>query len=298
MPAIAAYLRFLENGRGTAWSTRTLRNLANARNYGGSDGVRLEFQAKSWLLTHYMLSSDDKRKRLNRYLTQVDRGVSPPTAFENAFGMKMSDIDEVMWRYGRRGTEVLRVALPSLPSARVKFRTMPRAAGEFVMVDAALKSCPSRQTGESLLKKVAELAARFPKDVAARLALSRAQIDWGNPQDALPALNAVLQEDDANPEALYLLGMANLRLAERSEGDARRSKLEAARSQPARTQPGPSISGSGLWRLQGRGGRRGPTRRRDAEGGHFGVAHGARSGHAGTLGGARLRLCGACERGA
>jgi len=44
----------------------------------------------------------------------------------------------------------------------------------------------------------------------------------------LPALNAVLQGDDANFEARYLLGMANLRLAERNAGDARRAYLQAA----------------------------------------------------------------------
>jgi hypothetical protein len=235
---IASYLGFLRDGRRYSLEYEDVlqANLAKARNYGGDDGVRLEFQSKSWLLTHYMLSSDDKRKRLNRYLVLVDRGVSPPMAFENAFGLKTSDLDAVLWRYGLRGTEVLRVALPSLPSARVKFRSLPRAADDFVLADAALKSCPSRQAGESLLKKVTTLAARFPNDVTARLTLSRAQIDWGNPQDALPALNAVLQGDDGHPEAVYLLGMANLRLAERSDGDARRSYLMAARSQLQRAR--------------------------------------------------------------
>jgi len=58
--------------------------------------------------------------------------------------------------------------------------------------------------------------------------LSRAQIDWGNPQDALPALNALVAADEANAEAWTLLGMAGLRLAERSAGDARRAHLQVA----------------------------------------------------------------------
>ncbi|HEY4083004.1 MAG TPA: hypothetical protein VGM81_20155 [Burkholderiaceae bacterium] len=241
--AVAHYLKFLDEGRHYSldYDDVLQGNLANAHNYAGDDGVRLEFEAKSWLLMHYMLSSEDKRKRLNRYLALIDRGASPTIAFERAFGVKTSDMGTVMWRYSLRGVEALRVAYPSLPAARVNFHTMPLAAGEFVIADAALRSCPDRQAGEALLKKVSALAARFPDDDLGRLTLSRAQIDWGNPQDAMPRLNAALNAapnaalnaaakgDDADFEARYLLGMANLRLAERTEGDAGRSYLEAAR---------------------------------------------------------------------
>ena len=229
--AIGQYLKFLGDGRKYSLEYEDVlqRNVADARNYGGAAGVRLELEAKSWLLTHYMLSSDDNRKRLNQYLVLAGRGVAPTVAFERAFDLKTADISKVMWRYGLRGTESLRVAHPSLPAAQVRFKALPLAAGEFVLADAALKACPSRKAGQSLLKKVAGLAARFPDDDLARLTLSRAHIDWGHPQQALPQLDAVLEGDDANFEARYLLGMANLRLAENSEGDARRAHLQAAR---------------------------------------------------------------------
>ncbi|KQW49780.1 hypothetical protein ASD88_25015 [Pelomonas sp. Root662] len=228
--AIASYLHFLGEGRrySLEYDDVLLHKLADARNYAGPAGVRLEFEAKSWLLMHYALASEDRRRRLSQHLALAGRGVAPTTAFERAFDLKTSDISQVMWRYGLRGTETLRVAHPSLPAARVSFRNLPRATGEFVLADAALKSCPSRQAGEALLRKVTALAARFPNEDAARLTLSRAQIDWGDPQDALPRLNALLQVDDEHFEARYLLGLANLRLAERHGGEARRSFLQAA----------------------------------------------------------------------
>lgn len=228
--AVAHYLKFLDEGRhySLEYSDVLQGNLANAHNYAGDAGVRLEFEGKSWLLMHYMLSSDDKRKRLNRYLALVDSGASATIAFERAFDVKTSDMGTVMWRYSLHGVEALRVAYPSISPARVSFRTLPRAAGEFVMADAALRSCPDRRAGEALLKKVSALAARFPDDDLARLTLSRAQIDWGSPQDALPALNAALKGDDTDFEAQYLLGVANLRLAERNVSDAKRSYLDAA----------------------------------------------------------------------
>jgi hypothetical protein len=241
---IGAYLGFLGEGRRYSLDYEDVLqgNLANARSYAGDAGVRLEFEAKSWLLTHYMLSSKDNRKRLNRYLVLAGAGAAPAKAFESAFGVKPADIGTVMWRYGRKGTEALRVEHPSLPAARVSYHTLSREAGEAILADAVLKSCPTREAGESLLKKLADLAARFPDDMRVRLALSRAQIEWGSPQDGLSGLGAVLQEDGASSEALYLAGMAHLRLAERSAGDARRSHLHAAQRhlQGARGQDRPS----------------------------------------------------------
>jgi hypothetical protein len=230
--SIGEYLGFLDESRKDSLEFADVleKNDAHARNYAGAAGVRLELEAKSWLLMHYMLSSPDNRKRMNRYLGLAGRGLAPTAAFERAFGLKAPDIAEAMWKYRLRGMQALRVEPLSLPSARVRFRSLPQAAGEFVLADAALRSCPTRQAGEALLKKVAPLAARFPNDELARLTLSRAQIDWGNPQDALPTLNAIVQGDDAHFEARYLLGMANLRLAERSAGDARRAYLTAAQN--------------------------------------------------------------------
>ncbi|MFG6428639.1 hypothetical protein [Roseateles sp. LYH14W] len=227
---VGGYLRFIGDGRRYSLDYDDVLEgrLADARSYAGAAGVRLEFEAKSWLLTHYMLSSEENRKRLDRYLVLVGRGVAPTPAFERAFGLKKADISTVMWRYGLKGMAALRVEAPSFPAGRVNIRSLPVAAGKFVLANAALKACPSRSTGEALLKQLAVLAPQFPNEDLARLTLSRAQIDWGNPQDALPQLAAVLQDDDAHFEARYLAGVAHLRLAERNPGDAGRAHLQAA----------------------------------------------------------------------
>ncbi|RZL38481.1 MAG: hypothetical protein EOP35_05690 [Rubrivivax sp.] len=227
---VGAYLKFLDEGRyySLDYDDVLQGRLAGARNYAGAAGVRLEFEAKAWVLTHYMLSSEENRQRLNRYLVAIGRGADPTEAFERVFNLKKADIGNVMWRYALTGVTALRVASPALEAAHVSIRSLPLAAGEFVLANAALKACPSRPAGESLLRRLAGLAARFPDDDLGRLALSRAQIDWGNPQDAVPRLEAMLQTDDASFEARSLLGRAYLRLAERSEGDARGAQLLAA----------------------------------------------------------------------
>jgi hypothetical protein len=227
---IAQYLRFLDNGRKYSLEYEDVleNRVAGARNYAGDAGVRLEFESKAWLLTHYALSSDDRRKRLSRYLAIVDRDAGSTSAFERAFDVKTPDIGKVMWRYGR-GVQVLRVATPSLPAVRTRLRSLPQAADELIVADAALRACPGQQAGEALLKDVTAAAARFPDDELARLTLSRAQIGWGDPEAALPLLTAVLRGDDASLDARHLLGLAHLRLAQRKEGVAGRDHLQAAR---------------------------------------------------------------------
>jgi hypothetical protein len=235
---VAEYLRHIDSGQSYSLEYDAVLRyaLANARSLGGAEGVRLEFEAKSWLLMHHMLASDTRRRQLSRYLTLVEDGASPLTAFESVFAIKADDISTVMWRYGLKGLEVLRVDIPELPAVEVRFRSLSRAAGEFLLPDAALKSCPGRPAGDALLKKVASLHQRFPDDAFGRLVLSRAQIDWGDARDAVPALQQLLDDDEARADAHHLLGMARLRLAERSEGGERAAGLQDARRHLQRAQ--------------------------------------------------------------
>ena len=101
---------------------------------------------------------------------------------------------------------------------------LPDSVTDYVMMDATLKSCPGRATGEALLRRMAANPDGTPNHPLARMALSRAQVDWGDPQDAIPYL-ATLR----TPEALELHGRAGLRLAERQQGAARAATLDTAR---------------------------------------------------------------------
>jgi tetratricopeptide (TPR) repeat protein len=128
-----------------------------------------------------------------------------------------------LWRYQRQAIKVMTINVPEMPQARMEFKSLPQSSGEFVLAEAALKSCPERKEGEALLRRVAAEAARYPANDYAQRVLSRAQVDWGNPQDALPYLDAASSQTDA--EVLYLRGQAHLRL---SQLDAARSNLNRA----------------------------------------------------------------------
>ena len=232
-PNIAQYLDFLDEGHRYSldYTDVLAHKIATAKNYAGDAGVRLEFAAKSWLLMHYMLSSEDNRGRLSKYLNSVYQGKEAVPAFDGAFDVKASQLGTEMWRYRRTSVKVLQVDVPYLPAATVNFTALPEAASDFVMLDAAVKACPGKPAGEALLAKIASGAGKFPKNEFAQMTLSRARIAFGDPREALPWLTQAVAKNAGNFDAVYLSGLANLRLAEQNPGVATQGYLQTAQQQ-------------------------------------------------------------------
>ncbi|MFP5391521.1 MAG: tetratricopeptide repeat protein [Gammaproteobacteria bacterium] len=190
--------------------------------------VQIEFQARSWNLMHFMLSSEENRAKLATYLSAVNEGTPVAQAFASAYGLSGDAVDQALWRYRQPGVKVVRVDIPELPQARLEFAEMSEATGDFLLQDAKLKACPGKETGEALLRSLRAEASKVPNNEFAQLTLARAQVEWGNPRDALAYLNAATKRDSRKAEAWYLLGAANLRLAQVEPTDARPALLAAA----------------------------------------------------------------------
>ena len=229
---VGAYLNFTDrNPTSTSLSNTDVLNDhdSDAINAVGDAAIRLEFAARSWLLAHFMLSTDDNRSRLPRYLELTNGGMPASAALETVFGIKPNELDRVLARYRRTALSVVQLDVPSLPAAQVVYTDLPESVSDYVMIDATLKACPSRATGEALLRSMTSRPQGTPNHPLARLTLSRAQIDWGNPQDAIAALSTLAGGDKGAGEASYLLGMAHLRLAKQQQGAAKAASLAAAR---------------------------------------------------------------------
>ena len=228
---VARYLNFVEDGHRYSLTYADVLddNDSKGQNYAGEAGIKLEFAARSWLLTHFMLSTEENRTKLARYLALANRETSAANAFETAYGIKTDQLGELLWRYRRTSVKVMQVEVPTLPAAQIAFTGLPKAVTDYVLMDAKLKSCPGRATGEALLRTMSTNPGGTPNHPLARAALSRAQIDWGNPQDAIPYLSTLAGGGKGNAEAQYLLGLAHLRTAGQQQGAARAASLEAAR---------------------------------------------------------------------
>lgn len=187
-----------------------------------------EFTGRSFNLVHYMLSSEENRRKMAEYLERVNSGDNPAETFYDLYGMAGNDVDAAMWRYRRSDMKILRIDNPDLPKARIGFTRLSRLEGDFVLDNAMLKSCPAPADGKKILERLKTTAAKAPAVDFAQVTLARAQIDWGNPRDAIAWLTTARQRDPDNPELHYLLGLAHLRLAEGPDGKGARHDLLAA----------------------------------------------------------------------
>ena len=228
--SVARYLHFIDKGHSFSTSYDDVLEPKSAikRAHVAESNLRLEYLTRSWLLTHHMFSSPDKLALVDQYLNLVHMDVPARKAAGDAFGLTPSTIDNTLWRYRLKGIEVKQVDMPTLPAASINFTSLPNTLTELVLAEAALKACPERAAGQALLKTVTQQAAGS-NNAQTRLTLSRAQIDWGNAQDALPYLTEALAKNARNADAAYLLGLANLRLAEQQNETARKPYLDAAR---------------------------------------------------------------------
>jgi tetratricopeptide (TPR) repeat protein len=176
-----------------------------------------EFLGRSFNLVHYLLSSEKNRTKIPDYLNLVADGRDPATAFGDIFSLTGRDLDYAMWRYRGKSLNVLQVDATFLPTAKIDFTRLTRIEGEFVLDNAAVRNCPTSANGKILLEDLRLSAAQAPNVDLAQLTLSRAQIDWGDPNDAIGYLSRAVEADSRNPELTYLLGLAYVKLAETSD---------------------------------------------------------------------------------
>jgi len=220
----------------------------------GADGKmrqHVEYAARSWLLVHYALSSEENRRRLGAYLKAFHDGVPSVQAFERSFGIRVNDLSTAMWRYRLKGLQVLQVDRPGLPRAVVDVDVLPEASDDYLLAEASLKSCPSAATLQATIERVLDAAPPPGPSVSVLVlrTVARALIYAGRSADALPYLDAALRKDGADAELHFLAGLAHLRLAEAGGAD-KPSRLAEARQRFARSlELAPALPGAALGKL-------------------------------------------------
>ena len=190
---------------------------------------RWEFLGRSFNLVHYALSTEENRNKTWKYLDLVNNGADSATAFADIFGLSGRDLDVAMWRYRQASLKIMQVDVPGLPKAHIDFTRLSRIEGEFVLDNAVLKTCPAPADGKKVLERLKVRAAKAPSVDFAQITLSRAQVEWGDPVEAIGYLTRAAENDPYNTEVHYLLGLAYAKLAE-SAGPDRQDLLASARA--------------------------------------------------------------------
>lgn len=167
------------------------------------------FYAQSWLLVHYLVRDEGRRRQLRSYFAAIARGEEPRSAFAAAFGTSLSDLGRALQRYPdemtfTRGTRAEAAAAPAISITR-----MPASAEDLLLAQAALRVGVPKARRDALLARVRRQAARHD-DPFARRVLAQAEIRYGDPAAAEPLLDSLLLASPNDADLLYLRGLRHL----------------------------------------------------------------------------------------
>ena len=192
--------------------------------------IRNEFGARAWILTHWIESTPGNREKFGAYLKAIDNGATPTEALQTAFGLSPSRLDYTMWDYLKsHHVMAMKMAFTVPTPPDVAFETLPPSADKLLMWQSALKTCATPAYSAKLLPQIREEASKFPRSDLAQDTLDRAEILWGDPRRVLPALNEASVDKPADFESQYLLGRAELAVAQTALGDERAQAFKAAK---------------------------------------------------------------------
>jgi hypothetical protein len=168
--------------------------------------------AQSWLLTHYLLASNERWAAAQMVFAASRNGESVVKAFQQHLGLDMRALRNELRVYAGRQIRfsVLDVEFPEVP---VSITPLSEAAERIMLPNIAIEL--GAQDGDTLAR-VREAFARHPTDPFAVECAARAEAAAGDPQRALDLLAPLLAGTDARAEHHYLAGMAQLSLAARA----------------------------------------------------------------------------------
>jgi tetratricopeptide (TPR) repeat protein len=197
---------------------------------GDTAAIRNEFGARAWILTHWIESTPQNRAKFSAYLKAVDDGAAPEQAFQTAFGMTHGALESAMWAY-LKGHHVMamKMAFAAPSVSDVTFQILPPSADNLLLWQSALKTCATPAYGAKLLTQIRDEAQKYPDSGLADTVLARAEILWGDPRRALPTLTHAVDQTPGDFDSQYLLGRAELAIAQTSTGDERAQAFTAAK---------------------------------------------------------------------
>ncbi|HEX8409630.1 MAG TPA: DUF1570 domain-containing protein [Thermoanaerobaculia bacterium] len=139
-------------------------------NEGTRTGV---FYAQSWALFHYLMSDADRRLKFSRFLQLLGADKSADEAFETAFAVKYSDLEQELRKYVRRNAfTYVKHSLAELPVAEPP-KPEPMAHGDVLFALAHLLGHTDGANAAIAERYLRESLGANPRNAAAHADLGR-----------------------------------------------------------------------------------------------------------------------------
>lgn len=206
------------------------RDLLTKRSSQLTDRQSALYYGQAWLLTHYMLSDPERKKKLSAFVAATARGEDALAAWPKATGIAVDDLETLMRSYLRSAIPNKTLVRDKQPDFPMTVATLPASAGDLLLENQLAKRGPPKELGERLLKTVRADAAKYPGDRLATLTLARVEAGYGDRAAADKLLDGWIANHADDAEALRLAGESRLDAAKALEGKPESKALVAEAS--------------------------------------------------------------------
>lgn len=187
------------------------------------------YYAQAWLLTHYILSDPERRKKLGPYLDAVRGGQKPPEAWKAVYGDDMDGLRKKLQTYMTHPLAAGALPRTTPLEAPMTVTSLPASADALLLESQRLNLGVPKDDRPKVLQAIRAAAARWPDDRFARLVRAQAETQFGDRAVGEGVLNGLLTADPKDRDALVVLGESRLMAAESDEANRRAILGEAGK---------------------------------------------------------------------
>jgi len=202
----------------------------------------LSVYGRGWLLTHLLSFDLSRRGQLPKYLNEIQTGVEPLKAAQDAFGDIMA-LDRQLDQYFKRDVfTVTTIPAEKLRIPPVTVRALSRGEEELIEGKIRLARGGSDVRAKSFVGEARAMAAKYPKDEKVLTLVSQIELAAENPKEAVEAADRAIAQNPQSFDATIAKGRAMLALAKANAAAAdwnavRNVFLQANKLDPEAAEP-------------------------------------------------------------
>lgn len=184
------------------------------------------YYAQSWALTHYLMSTPERRAKLGLYLAAVMSGRDPVDALEGTIDRTPDQLQDDVRRYMRGSINFLSQAY-EFPSAQVMVERLSPAEADMIWLDLRLARFVPEPLRAGNLTEAQRVAARHPGDPFAARVLAQAYLDMQQPDEAVRVMTPVVEAHPDEPLGLRFFAVTLMDAGDKAREDGDSDRRDA-----------------------------------------------------------------------
>jgi tetratricopeptide (TPR) repeat protein len=175
------------------------------------------YYAQAWALTHWFMSSPERRTQLHAYMRAVGEGEEPVPALEQVTGQPIDAFEEDLRDYVHGSLPYNRAPMSMFPPVDIRVTELPASADSLILLNQRQRIGIPEARRDQTLDAIRDRAARHGEDPFALLVLGHAELHLGDATEGERILHRLLEIEPDNAEALQLLASARYEAAQDAE---------------------------------------------------------------------------------